>query len=403
MKLHHGPNAVRRTLILACGVFLAAGICLASLGPLLPSLATQIGRDIASLGWLFTALSGGVMLAQFGVGAASDRFGQRPVLAIGMLLMGGGALGVTLSQSLAALLAAAIVVGLGFGAMITAGNLLIVQLFSTRGAAALNGMNLFFGVGSMLGPVVVGQVGSRLDMPHVALWLGGGLLLALAPAVLLLAATVSPTQTTTIGAERSLSRSAKLWIWGLLLWIYTGTEVGFASWLTVYMIASTHLTPVTAALVVSGFWLALTLGRAIGAGLGLRLAPESLLAISLFGILAAAVILIMSAGNLEGSVAGVLLFGLSCGPVFPTLLALVTAATRGRGTAASLVLALGNCGGLIIPALLGWLLNRYGPSSTSGMLLGAALAMLILFAATIRIKAQAAYAPEGQGTPAQCS
>jgi fucose permease len=111
----------------------------------------------------------------------------------------------------------------------------------------------------------------------------------------------------------------------------------------------------------------------------------------------------MSAGNLEGSVAGVLLFGLSCGPVFPTLLALVTAATRGRGTAASLVLALGNCGGLIIPALLGWLLNRYGPSSTSGMLLGAALAMLILFAATIRIKAQAAYAPEGQGTPAQCS
>ncbi|HET9221064.1 MAG TPA: MFS transporter [Roseiflexaceae bacterium] len=399
---YHPSTAPRRTLILACGVFLAAGICLASLGPLLPSLAARIERDIATLGWLFTALSGGVMLAQFGVGSASDRFGQRPVLALGMLLMGGGAFGVTLSQSFARLLAAAIVTGIGFGAVMTAGNLLIARLFPTRSAAALNGMNLFFGVGSMVGPMVVGQAGSRLDMPHAALWLGGILLLVLAPAVLLLAAAALPMQTRIIRAERSSSRPATLWLSGLLLLIYTGTEVGFAAWLAVYMSSSAHLTPVTAALVVSGFWLALTFGRAIGAGLGMRLAPQSLLAISLLGIFAATAILIMSVGSLDGSVAGVLLFGLSCGPVFPTLLALVTAETRGSGTAASLVLALGNCGGLIIPALLGWLLSRYGPSSTTALLLGAALAMLLLFAATIWMRVQATQTPEGHGTPAQC-
>jgi fucose permease len=399
MKSIYQPStAARRTLFLACGVFLAAGICLASLGPLLPSLAMHVGRDIAALGWLFTALSGGVMLAQFGVGFASDRFGQRPVLAVGMLLMGGGMFGITLSHSLAVLLIAAIVSGLGFGAVMTAGNLLIARLFPTRGAAALNGMNLFFGVGSMVGPAVVGQAGSRLDMPHVALWLGGMMLLALAPAVLLLAASARPLRTTTNSAERSSSHPAMLWLSGLLLLIYTGTEVGFAAWLTVYMIASVNLTPVSAALVVSGFWLALTLGRAIGAALGMRLTPQSLLAISLLGILAAAALLMASVGNFERSVAGVLLFGLSCGPVFPTLLALVTTATRGSGTAASLVLALGNCGGLIIPALIGWLLNRYGPSSTSGLLLGAAIAMLILYAASIWVRVSAPRAPEGQGT-----
>jgi MFS transporter, FHS family, L-fucose permease len=401
MKLMYQPGTTaRRTLFLACGVFLAAGICLASLGPLLPSLALHVGRDIAVLGWLFTALSGGVMLAQFGVGFASDRFGQRPVLVVGMLLMGSGTFGVTLSHSLAVLLTAAIVIGLGFGAVMTAGNLLIAQLFPTCGAAALNGMNLFFGVGSMVGPAVVGQAGSRLAMPHVALWLGGVMLLALAPAVLLLAAAASPMRTTTNSAERSSSHPAMLWLSGLLLLIYTGTEVGFAAWLTVYMIASINLTPVSAALVVSGFWLALTLGRAFGAALGMRLTPQSLLAISLLGMLAAAAILMVSVGNLERSVAGVLLFGLSCGPVFPTLLALVTTATRGSGTAASLVLALGNCGSLIIPALIGWLLNRYGPSSTSGLLLGAALAMLILYAATVWVRVSVRRAPEGQSTPA---
>jgi fucose permease len=352
------------------------------------------------LGWLFTALSGGVMLAQFGVGSASDRFGQRPVLTVGMLLMGGGAFGITLSQSLAVLLGAAVITGLGFGTMITAGNLLIAQLFPAHGAAALNGMNLFFGVGSMLGPTVVSQAGSRLDMPHTALWVGGAMLLALAPAVLLLAAAASPAHSMATSVGYSSPRSAALWLSGLLLLIYTGTEVGFAAWLTVYLITSVQLSAVTAALVVSGFWLALTLGRAIAAGLGLRLTPHSLLAISLIGLLAAATLLISSVGNLELSIVGVLLFGLSCGPVFPTLLALVTATTRGSGTAASLVLALGNCGGLIIPALLGWLLNRYGPSAATGMLLGAALAMLLLYAATIRVRLSASQAPEGQGTPA---
>jgi fucose permease len=395
---YHLGVAPRHTLILACGVFLAAGISLASLGPLLPYLAMRVGQDIAALGWLFTALSGGVMLAQFGVGQASDRFGQRPVLTAGMLLMGSGIFGVTLSRSLGALLAAAIVVGIGFGAVLTAGNLLVARLFPARGAAALNGMNLCFGVGSMLGPALVGQAGARLATPHAALWAGGGMLLTLAPAVLLLAAAIRPAQTTPDGARQTSSRTVVLWLSGVLLLIYTGTEVGFAGWLTVYMITSAKLAPAAAALVVSGFWLALTTGRAIGAGLGLRLAPQSLLATSLFGMLAGAAVLLTSVGHFEGSVAGVLLFGLSCGPVFPTVLALVTAATRGSGTAAGLVLALGNGGGLIIPALLGWLLNRYGPVSTAGTLLGAALAMVALYAATVWLGATAPKAREGHGT-----
>jgi fucose permease len=401
MKLGYHPGvAPRRTLVLACGVFLAAGIILASLGPLLPYLAMRVGRDIAALGWIFTALSTGVMLAQFGVGRASDHFGQRPVLAAGMLLMGAGAFAVTLSPSLVVLLAAALLTGIGFGAMLTAGNLLIARLFPTRSVAALNGMNLFFGAGSILGPLIAGQAGSHLNMPHVVLWAGGGMLLALMPAVLLLAAIAPPISPTIARVGRDASRQGALWLSGLLLLIYTGTEVGFAAWLTVYMMTSANLAPAAAALVAAGFWLALTAGRAIGAALGLRLTPQSMLAICLGGLFAGAALLIISIGQLELSVAGVLLFGLSCGPVFPTVLALVTAATRGSGVAASRVLALGNGGGMVIPALLGWLLIHHGPATTAGLLLGAALAMIVLYAAIVWAGARAPQAPEGHSTPA---
>jgi hypothetical protein len=53
------------------------------------------------------------------------------------------------------------------------------------------------------------------------------------------------------------------------------------------------------------------------------------------------------------------------------------------------VLGVGNGGGLIIPALLGVLLSRYGPGAAAGLVLGAALTMLALCAAMLWADASA--------------
>jgi fucose permease len=370
-------------LALACGVFLTAGIALAGLGPALPQLAINVGYDIAALGWLFTAISAGAVLAQFGAGPASDRLGQRPVLSAGMLLMSGGIVGVTLGWSLAALLVGALLTGIGLGCVIAAGNMLVAGLFPTRSAAALNGANVFFGVGSMIGPVVSGVAGARLGMPQAALWIGAGLLIALAPTVL--GRTVrARRQIAVAGSEHPAPRSAAFWLIGLLLLVYVGTEVGFGAWVTIYMIASAKLMAASAALVASGFWFALTLGRVLGTMLGLRFTPPTLLIVSLLGVAGGAALLTFGVGDLGRSVAGVLLLGLSCGPVFPTVLAVVARRARGNGSAASLVLALGNCGGLVIPALIGLLLSRYGPVAAAELVLAAALIMVVLCAVVVR-------------------
>src|SRR6266545_4667021 len=363
---HQISTAPRRTMALACGVFLMAGITLAGLGPTLPHLAVNVGYDLAALGWLFTAISAGVVLAQFGAGPASDRLGQRPVLSAGMLLMSGGA----------------VLIGIGFGCVIAAGNMLVAGLFPARSAAALNGVNVFFGIGSMIGPVVSGVAGARLGLPQAALWVGAGLLIALAPTVL--GRMARPRPRTAAAAEYTPPRSAAFWLIGLLLLVYVGTEVGFGAWVTVYMIASAKLAPASAVLVASGFWLAITLGRVLGTMLGLRLGPPTLLMVSLLGVLGGAALLTFGVGDLGRSVAGVLLLGLSCGPVFPTVLAVIASGGRASGTAASLVLALGNCGGLVIPALIGLLLSRYGPAAAAELVLGAAVIMVALCVVVVR-------------------
>jgi fucose permease len=383
MKVTHTSSRLTRgTLVLVCAVFLFAGVTFSGLGPALPLLALHIEQDIAVLGGLFTAISLGIILTQFGAGLVSARFGQRFLLAAGMLLMGSGGIGVTLGRSLPILLAGALLFGIGFGGVLAAGNVLIGQLFPTRSAAALNGVNLFFGVGSMLGPAIAGLAGLRLGAPQTAIWVGAGLLLTLIPFILIFAAR-PPAQAARTQAQAQPEQRASGWMLAIMLLIYIGTEVGFSGWLTVYLIDGSAMTPASAALALSGFWLALTLGRALGAALGLRLAPAQLLTSSLLGMLIGALLLVLGVGDRAISIAGVLCLGLSCGPVFPTVLAIVATTARNSASTTSLVLAVGNCGGLIIPVLLGVLLASYGPGAAAGLVLGAALTMLTLCAAML--------------------
>ena len=378
-----------RTLLLACGVFLAAGTVLSGIGPALPALAARSGQNVAALGALFTALSAGVVLTQLVVGRASDRWGLPVVLAAGMALMALGALLLALGASLLALLLAALVAGMGFGGVIAAGNVLVARLFPARSAAALNGANVFFGVGSIVGPLLAGIAGARLGVPYAALVLGAAALLLLAP---LIGRRPPPPTIVGAGAEGDAGRGAgTLWLFGVVLLIYTGTEVGLGGWITVYLIASAGLAPEMAALGASGFWLGLTSGRALGAALGLRLAPPNLLLLSLVAVLLGALALAAGLGRPLASLASIVLLGLACGPVFPTVLAVIAGATGGSNRAAAHVLTLGNGGGLILPALLGVLLGRYGPGAMVGVVLVAALAMLtICGVAVLLLRAPAA-------------
>ena len=141
------------------------------------------------------------------------------------------------------------------------------------------------------------------------------------------------------------------------------------------------MAPAAVALALSGFWLALTAGRALGALLGLRISTLALLGGSLTLILLAAALLLATVGQASASVLALALLGLGCGPVFPTTMALVTAISGGRSAAASLTLAVGNLGAGSIPPLLGVVLNASGPRAGVLLLLAAALVMPLLLAA----------------------
>jgi fucose permease len=370
------PLSPRATLAVACAIYAAAGLSLSAVGPSLAALAANVAQPVAALGAQFTAFSTGTVLVQLVAAPLGARFGQRAVLSSGALLLGLGMLGESLSGSLTLLLLCALLGGLGFGCVLAAGVLLVTRLFPARGTSALNLVNLFFGVGAVLGPLVADLGRISVGRPEAALMLGAVALLALAPVIRLAAETPSADRSS--GGPASVPWGVVLLL-GLLLLLYSGSEIAVGGWATLYLEQSALMAPAQVALALSGFWLALTAGRALGALLGLRVPAMALLGGALALILGAAGLLVATVGNAPLSVLGLLLLGLGCGPVFPTTMALVAVVSQGRGGAASMALAIGNVGAGLIPPLLGVVLSDAGPRAGITLLLWAALAMLLLF------------------------
>ncbi|HEX7557053.1 MAG TPA: MFS transporter, partial [Leptolinea sp.] len=287
------------TLILSCIVFVAFGILAASLGPVLPNLASNTASTLESTGTIFTAIFLGAFISQIGSGSLTDRIGPRPILIVGMILMSTGILGVSLSNSIILMLICGLIAGLGHGALDISVNTLIAKVFKDRSVAAVNLVNFFFGVGAIAGPALASLAIRQWNNGIPALWAGIALVILTIPFVSIF--MLSPVDKPII-AEKSIGSpiylSKLLWIAGLILFVYVGSETGMGGWTAAYMQQTSSIPADKAALIVSGFWMALTMGRLIAAFLGTRWTSNRLLSVSLAGASLGGLMLALSTGNL---------------------------------------------------------------------------------------------------------
>ncbi len=386
------------SLSVICAVFFGMGWGNAAMGPLLTAFAANVGLPLSEAGLIFTVAFFGGVLANLSGGPASDRLGRGPVLLASILLASAAGVGLTLSRSLPVLLVFAFFCGVGGGAVILSASALVSDLFAERSVSALNLATLFFGLGAFAGPVLVSLSATlwRTGMP--ALWLSSAVgIVVEAPLVAAMtrriARGVSPSAKAGIAARSALEArrasaqgsfllSPLLWVFGTLLLFDVGTEQTIAAWTTVYMNQSAALTLEEAALVVSGFWIAFTLGRLGAAGIASRWSSDRILVASL-AIGAAGVLLInLGTGRILPSILGFLLTGLGFGPLFPTVVAIV-GRTFGpnAGAAMGITMTLGTLGGMFMVWFEGTLIAGSGPAAGVRLFVFTVLAIALLAAA----------------------
>ena len=364
--------------------FLILGLGVASIGPALPWLTQYWGVRLDDGGTLFTANFGSAAVGVVVSGLLLDRLGRKPVLVGGLLLIAIGLGGLAFAPSLAVGLGCMLLFGLGTGCLDVTLNVFVADLYPTARGAALNLMNVLYGVGSLLAPLVVGAALTFLGAPQAVMLgvsalalLGGGVYLllgfparAVAPAPVARAAAPGPW------AGLAVLREGYVLTLVLMFFLYVGLEVGFGGWAYSFAIQGAHLEAGIAALVVSVYWIALTLGR-LGAGLvSGRISGASLvLGGALLGAAGAATIMLFP-GSPAALFAGAALLGAGFAPIFPTAIGLATERyPAAAGVVSSVAVLGGSLGGAVLPYVQGRLLVDGGVPLAVGAMLIVALAV----------------------------
>jgi fucose permease len=371
--------------------FISLGLPDSVLGVAWPGMRASLGQDLASAGLITLVLTVGSALSSFVGGRVLARWGTGPVVTVSGLLTGLALLGFALSPSFALLLLLAVPLGLGAGAVDARLNQFVAAHYSARHMNWLHGC---WGVGATLGPLIMASaLTSATGWRQGYLWIGGvqlGLVLLFLLVLPLWqrhqaqaaeSAAVSPT--TPKGPAPTLA----LWLAPALYLAYAAVEISIGLWAGSLLVDGRGLDAKTAALWVSCFFGAIMLGRFATGLLTLRLGNRQLVRLGIAVASVGAALFSSNALPAPLSLAGLVLLGLGCAPIYPCLMH-ETARRFEPVTAAKVIsrqVGFAYVGAAIVPAALGYLATAAGLGAIMPAVLAALLLLLLMSEALNRI------------------
>lgn len=366
-------TAAQRRHLLLTGflAFIVVGGSQALYGPSFDAFRARHGVGAGAVGLVVSLHFLGSIVTNLASGALIRRWGYRRPLAAFASCLALGAFTIGIGPSWTWVLAGALLVGLGYGVLNVAVNLLFARGFERGAAPALNVLNAMFGLGAALAPALVALSSPRLAPPYLAT---AGLALVVAVSSLRLA-TPPPTRAQRAGGG-PLNAAAVGFV--MLFFMYVATEVGTSAW------ATDHLTPHhgldRAAFVTSLFWAAITVGRLVVAPLSALVPPHALV----LGAVSVAAVAALATRLVPVAPWAYLLLGLSLAPVFPTALAWLQRAFPARAEQLTpFALAGGMLGGVATPPLVGLAVAARGSDVVPTVLFALAGGLLLLVVALV--------------------
>lgn len=364
---HNEAPPARGLVLLGYACFLLIGWTSVLVPALIRSIEDGFAQTDAAVGGYFFVFAAFYGIGSFGGGLLTERFGRRVVLAIAGIVIGLGLAGQAIAPAWIVFLAAGVPIGWAAGAIDGGINGLFLAMYPRSRGGALNMLHLFFALGSLTSPFLVGQlVAAGIAWQSVMLGTGAVALVL----GLLLTRTEMPSGRishvasivgqSVAGRRGGESRPGAAWPFAALaiaIGCYVASEVGISNWLVRFLSAA-PLATATASL--SLFWAGLTLGRLLSSLVADRLHPVAFAATTV-GLAAVALIAAVLVPVLPISIALFTLGGFFFGPVFPMIMVVggtlyphrLAAVSGGLTTAAV-------AGSVLYPPVMGLLSERVG-------------------------------------------
>jgi fucose permease len=366
-------------------LFLIPGLLLASWVTRTPDIRDLLNASTSEMGMILFGLSLGAMLGVLASGRLVTRFGTRPVIIVGFVLVYLGFLaiaGASTASLAMGVFAGLLLFGLGMGLSDIAINIEGAELETTTRKPLLPALHGCFSLGTLVGSLI------SLGLTHLSLSVFWHLILMGATTLLpcLWACFAIPSGTgqtlTAKGAEQQPTTAPfKPWkdktliMIGLIVLALALAEGSATDWLPLLMVDGHGFDPASSALVYAGFTTAMTIGRFSGTYILQRFSREAVIrASAVSGALGIA--LVSFSDNPVLAAASVLFWGLGASLGFPVGISAAGESGEQPAKRVAAVATVGYLAFLIGPPSLGFIGQAYG-------LRMAMVVVLVLVAATV--------------------
>ena len=361
------------------GMFLF-GIAAALLGATLPLLSERLQLGLGRVGTLFLVMNAGMLASSFALGALQDRFGMKPPLVAGPLVVGAALALVAAAGTYGGLLLAVALLGAGGSALNGASNALVADLFDDPAAksAALNRVGLFFGFGALLVPFAIGLLLRAVGLRGI-LVAGAALCLLVAVANALPAYPLAKQAGGLSLAEAArLVRDPLALLLGLLLFFQSGNEFIVGGYTTTLLTSEVGMSVGAASYALAGYWAALMLTRAfLGRGRSSLTGGRLVRASAAASAVVTAVLVTATTPDL--AVAMVVVLGAALAGIFPAVLGVAGSRYPAHsGTVFGILFTMALCGGMTLPWVTGQAAAAWGLRPALGLVVLQFVAVLAL-------------------------
>src|SRR5690625_5236357 len=317
----------RKTFIAACTGMLNHGIVMAVLGALLPSVIARYGLANADAGSLFIQLTIGILIGSLLFGPVVDRYGYRWITIISVLMLSAGFFGIAWAPTVLWLNLSLLITGIASGNINGSTNAMVSDISEGRRGAGLNFLGVFFGLGALSVPLLLGLLLDSFSYEWIILAISAYFLVSL-----LYFSNVTypePTQPKSFPFRDALSlfREKALMLFGFVLLVQAAMETSVSGWAATLFTEVLGVDSNLSVLILSLYWAGLIAGRFI-AGLSMtRFSGMPILWASLSLAMIGLLLMIFSTVPALAAV-GLFLTGFGQAAVFPVFLSFTGDAYR---------------------------------------------------------------------------
>lgn len=337
--------------------FISLGLPDSLLGAGWPTMYGELGVPVSYMGIVSMVISGGTIVSSLMSDRLTRKFGTRVVTVVSVFLTAGALFGFSFSDRFWMLILFSVPYGLGAGAIDAALNNYIALHYSAR---HMSWLHCFWGVGAIVSPFIMSYAltsstwndGCRI-VGYIQLGIAALLLVTL-PVWKINSKKSDAVEQKNIGLLGALKIKGVPFIL-IGFFAYCAAEATAMQWASTYFVEVKHISEAQAAQFASLFYIGITAGRFLSGFVSAKIGDRRMIIIGASVLTLGIILLVIPVTAAELSLAGFVIIGLGCAPIYPSIIHSTPAnfGAENSGAIIGIQMACAYVGSTFMPPLFG--------------------------------------------------